>query len=265
MSGSWILSIVILISSIPVIAVYAWFRLAKYQYSFVKFLFALLVGAASVFPALIFQHLLDFTFTAGNRWTLFYEEFIRIAFTEEISRLLLLLLFFLISNRIKLDENSNMSVSKTIVSATKTADTITMSGVKTPLISVIEGTAMGLIAGLGFAILENARYAISDMNTSLLLLRAVTAAPLHGACGARIGASAVMFRNSPFQAFLRVLTATAIHSIYNILFRIPGSTTSIAAILIAFSTLTTTILTISGNWEKNDNSQNSIDKTGKNL
>jgi RsiW-degrading membrane proteinase PrsW (M82 family) len=244
MSGSWILFIVIIVSSVPVIAVYVWFRLAKYKYSSVIFLFALLAGAAAVFPALILQSFLNITFPAGTRLTLFYEEFIRIAFTEEISRLLVLLLFFFIYNRIKLDDSSDQPFSFKMI---------------------IKGTAIGFIAGLGFALLENARYVITDMNTNLLLLRAVTAAPLHGACGARIGAASVMFRNSPFQAVSRILTATAIHSIYNILFKIPGSTTSIAAILIAFSALTTTIITIIGSREDNDNPQNSIDKTGKNL
>jgi F0F1-type ATP synthase, alpha subunit len=38
MSGSWFLIVLILISSLPVVAVYIWFRIAKYQISLVQFL-----------------------------------------------------------------------------------------------------------------------------------------------------------------------------------------------------------------------------------
>ena len=220
MSGIWILLVIILISSIPVIFVYIWYRTAKYQFSPALFLFALLTGAAAFFPALLLQQFLTFSSSTTGRLALFLQVFVRVAFTEEISRLLLLFLFFLISSRIRPNENIVMSLSYN---------------------SIRYGTAIGLVAGLGFALLENAVYGAS--NSGVLLLRAFTAAPLHGACGSRIGAAAVMFRASPLQALLRIMAATAIHGIYNFMVTIPGIP-SVAAVLIALSALLSAIISI---------------------
>ena len=231
MSGSWVLLVLIFVSSIPVIAVYVWFRLAKYQFSLYRFLFALLAGAAAFFPALVLQGLLTFSSYTAGRLALFFQFFVRIAFTEELSRLLMLFIFFWISGRVKPNEAFDQPLSYNTVK---------------------KGTATGLVAGLGFALLESAVYAASD--TSVLLLRAITAAPLHGACGSRIGAAAVMFRSNPIQALFRVFTATAIHGIYNFMITMPGFP-SIAAILIALSTLITAILTIRGGWTSDENHQ----------
>jgi len=204
-----------------VIAVYIWFKTAKYQISLVQFLFALLAGAAAFFPALIIQQLLLFPFITHGRMALFYEFFIRIALSEELSRLLMLFIFFWISSRVKPGDNSNQLLTFGIVR---------------------RGTAIGLVAGLGFAILESATYAASDMTIRIVLLRFFTAA-LHGACGSRIGAAALLFRTNPVQALLRIFTATAIHGIYNFMVTMPGLS-SIAAILIAVSALFTAVLTI---------------------
>ncbi len=219
MYGPLVLLVIIFISSIPVIAVYVWFRLARYQFKLVRFLFALLAGAAAFFPALILQNFLNFSVSAGGRLELFYHVFFRIAFTEELSRLLMLFVFFYIEGRITKDS----------------------SGQPFSWNDINRGAAIGLVAGLGFAILENAVYAASD--TRVLLLRAITAAPLHGACGSRIGTAAVMFRTNPVQAIFRIFAATAIHGVYNFMAAMPGLP-SIMAILVAFSALFTAISTI---------------------
>jgi len=213
------------------IAVYVWFRLAKYQFSLYRFLFALLAGAAAFFPALVLQGLLTFSTLPGGRAALFMQVFVRIALTEELSRLLMLFVFFWISGRGNSSENLSQS--------------LTLNMVK-------KGTAVGLVAGLGFAIIESAAYAASD--TSALLLRVFTAAPLHGACGSRIGAAAVMFRTNPVQAVFRVLTAVAIHGVYDLMVVLPGLP-SIAAILVAISALITSITTIRGGWSSDENPQ----------
>jgi len=220
MSGIWILLLIIIISSIPVAAVFIWFRAAKYQFSHTRFLLALLVGAAAFFPALLLQDLLTFSSSTTGRMALFLQVFVRVAFTEEISRLLMLFLFFLISSRIKPNENIYNPLSFS---------------------TIRNATATGLIAGLGFALLESAVYGAS--NSGVLILRAFTAAPLHGACGSRIGAAAVMFRTNPMQALLRVIAATAIHGIYNFMVTIPGIP-SIAAVLVAFTALLSAIISI---------------------
>ena len=228
MYGSWVLLILILISSLPVIAVYIWFRIAKYQFSLVRFLFALLAGASAFFPALILQRLLAISLPSG-RAALFYDFFVRIAFTEEISRLLMLFIFFLITGIGKPTGRHGQPLSYNTVK---------------------KGTAIGLVVGLGFALLESAVYGASD--TGVLLIRAVTAAPLHGACGSRIGAAAVMFRTNPVQAVFRVLTAVAIHGVYDLMVILPGFP-AIAAVLIAISALISAILTIRGGWVSDEN------------
>jgi len=227
MSGSVILFVIILISAIPVIAVYIWYRLAKYQFSLVWFLFALLAGAAAVFPALFLQELLNFSISSGGRLNLFYQFFIRTASTEEVSRLIMLFLFFFISGRI----------AKESAEQFPSWDTIR------------KGAAGGLVAGLGFALLETAAYGVSDAN--ILLLRAVTSAPLHAACGSRVGAAAVMFRSNPFQAFVRLLTAIAIHGFFNFMWKHPGFP-SLMAVLIALSAAASSILTIRAGWSNED-------------
>ena len=224
MFGTWVLLIIILISSIPVIAVYLWFRLAKYPIKLINFLFALLAGAAALFPAFILQDLLNLSFSESGRAELFYHVFFRIAFTEELSRLLMLLIFFWFSG-ILVKNISNQPVSPGAVK---------------------KGAAIGLVAGLGFALLENAIYAAS--NTTVLLLRTVTAAPLHAACSSRIGIASVLLRSNPLQAFFKVLTATAIHGIFNLMVTRPGLPL-IMALLIALTALATSISTIIGNWE----------------
>ena len=215
----WVLAIIILLSSLPIFAVYLWFRLAKYQFSLVRFLFVLIAGAVAFFPALMMQNFLNFPLT-GGRAALFYHFFVRIAFTEELSRLLVLLIFFWINKYFSPDDSSLASWNH-----------------------IQKGAATGLVAGLGFAVLETARHGY--LGIGIILLRAITAAPLHAACGSRVGVAAVMFRSNPLQATLRLLTATAIHGIYNMMITMPGLP-SIAAILVALSALATSILIIRG-------------------
>ena len=155
---------------------------------------------------------------------MFYHFFIRIAFTEELSRLLMLLIFIWLSGSfVKVISNQSISPG-----------------------AVRKGAAIGLIAGLGFALLENAIYAAS--NTTILLLRTVTTAPLHAACSSRVGIASVMLRSNPMLAFFKVLTATAIHGIFNLMVIRPGLP-MIMAVLIALTALATSISTIVGNWE----------------
>jgi len=235
MPGSLVLFVLILISAIPVIAVYIWYRLAKYQFSLIWFLLALLAGAAAVFPALFLRELLNLSIPSGGRLNLFYQFFVRTASTEEVSRLIMLSIFFFLSSRIT-KENSRTLSTEQFPSWDK----------------IRKGAAGGLVAGLGFALLETAAYGASNAN--ILLLRAVTAAPLHAACGSRVGIASVIFRSNPFQALMRLLTAIAIHGIFNFMCNLPGFP-SIMAVLIALSAVASSILTIRSSWNNEDSSQ----------
>jgi RsiW-degrading membrane proteinase PrsW (M82 family) len=233
MSGVEVLIILLFISSIPVIAVFIWFRLAKYQFSINKFLFALLAGAVAVFPALILQRiLLALTVPTGGKLALFFDYFIRIAFTEEFSRLIILLILFFAIHRL----------------SSRQAEQTSAEPENTELNAM--GGAIGLIAGLGFAILESA--VIGASNPDITLMRTFSAAPLHGACGFRVGSSIMLFRESPVQAFFRFLSAVAIHGIYNFMLTIPGFLPSIAAILIALFALISAVLAIHNSMKDDD-------------
>jgi RsiW-degrading membrane proteinase PrsW (M82 family) len=226
MSGLWVLLLLIFIASIPAIAVYIWFRVTRCQFSLARFLICLLAGAAAFFPALVLQHLFPAAWVSG-KWGLFYQTFIRIALTEELSRCIILLLFLKISGHAGNGKTARRGAGK----------------IPAPLSygHVSRGTACGLVAGLGFAILESAAYGASDAGVALL--RAVTAAPLHGACGSRVGAAVVLLRDHPQQGIFRFLSAVAIHGIYNFMIVMPGFP-SLAAVLIALSALVSSILLI---------------------
>jgi RsiW-degrading membrane proteinase PrsW (M82 family) len=225
MPGTGALFILILISSIPVIVIFMWFRLARYPFSSLHFSFSLLAGAVSFFPALFLQNILaaeNGIFHMTGKWDIIAGIFVR-AFTEEFSRFIMLIILFFVIQRLQ-SAGQPRQTSGTNISAMTTA------------------SATGLIAGLGFAILESAVYGASNPGNPLL--RIFTAAPLHGACGFRVGSSIAMFQERPIHAFFRFLSAVAIHGIYNFLLIIPGLLSSIAAILIALAALISSVLTI---------------------
>jgi RsiW-degrading membrane proteinase PrsW (M82 family) len=237
MAGLPVLVFLIFISAIPAIVVYFWFRLARYPFSLLRFLFSLLAGAAAFFPALLLQYFFSLAggFFSGiaGKWGLFGEIFIHIAFTEELSRFILLFILFLITARFKPQAGPYPARPGA-------------GPVVSPELSygdVTAGSAAGLAAGLGFAILESAAYGASNAN--IALLRTFTAAPLHGACGSRIGAAAIMIREHPVQALFRFFAAVAIHGIYNFMIILPGFP-SITAVIIALAALASSILFIHG-------------------
>jgi RsiW-degrading membrane proteinase PrsW (M82 family) len=208
-----ILFILILISSAPAIAAFVWFRIERSPFALPSFSVSLLAGAASFFPALFFQRifLVSGIFQFSGRWGLFAEIFIRIALSEELSRFIILLILF--------------SIIKLFNLALK------------PLVSM--PATVGLIAGLGFAILESALYGAENPGNALL--RAFTAAPLHGACAARIGYSAAMIGKGPARSISRFLSAVAIHGAYNFILIMPGVFPLVAAILIVITALASAI------------------------
>ena len=212
MDGIGVLFTLLCISSITAIAVFIWFRLARFPFTLVRFSVALLVGAASCFPAILLQTILISIpgfFPMAGRWGPVAEIFIRIALTEELSRLLLLSVLFFILRRFN---------------------------------APVMADATGLVAGLGFAILESAVIGASSPHNTLL--RAFSTAPLHGACGFRVGTSIEMFRENPARGILRFSSAVIIHGVYNFMLRIPGTVTSLAAVFIALSAFATAIFAV---------------------
>jgi RsiW-degrading membrane proteinase PrsW (M82 family) len=208
----WILLLLIFISALPVIGVFIWFRLVKYPFSLPLFLFGLLGGALALLVAGFFQSLFP-RLNNLDLQALLFRLVLQIALTEEAGRLLVLLVLSLVLAR----------------------------SAKTPALPAENlGSAAGLLTGLGFAVIETATYGAADLRVALL--RAFTAAPLHGACGSRVGVAVFSFRSAPFKSVFRFITAVIIHGMYNFMVINPGMPVVFPVLLVAaslFSTLQT--------------------------
>ncbi|MDR2136050.1 MAG: PrsW family intramembrane metalloprotease [Treponema sp.] len=215
MNGLPVLLFLILIAALPALLLFLWYRLARCPLSPGWFLVFLFGGASSMFLALLLQRLIPVLSgpaagPLGGIGSVIFNLFCRIAATEELSRFLVFMILFPLA-RIR-GENA-----------------------------VLRGSVAGLAAGLGFALMESAAYGASDMG--IALLRTVTSAPLHGACGARVGAAAAGLGEGPLPVTMRVLSAIAIHGMYN--FMILGSRIlAIMAILAAICALASSVLSI---------------------
>jgi RsiW-degrading membrane proteinase PrsW (M82 family) len=205
----------ILIAALPVLLLFLWYRLARCPINAGWFLIFLFGGASSMLLALLMQGLIPVlpgsaTSSLGGLGSIIFNLFCRIAATEELSRFLVFMILFPLA-RIKGED------------------------------ATLRGSAAGLAAGLGFALMESASYGASDIGVALL--RTVTSAPLHGACGARVGAAAAGLGGRPLPVVMRILSAVAIHGMYN--FMILGSgALAIMAIIAAICALISSILSI---------------------
>ncbi|MDR2632276.1 MAG: PrsW family intramembrane metalloprotease [Treponema sp.] len=224
MAGLWILGLLLLIAAVPVVLVYLWFRFRRFPLPALWFLLSLLAGVfsvliAAVLQGLLFRGTLD-TAPQEGMGAFFASVFLRIALTEEAGRALALALLFRLARVCKgLPFPSRDQGSRAFGEE-----------------ALRFGAAMGLVAGLGFALIENASYGASDMR--IALLRTLTSAPLHGACAARIGMGVLGFRERPFRGLGRFLSAVILHGMYNLMVISPVIP-PILPILIAFSALVT--------------------------
>jgi len=243
MNGGLVLALILLYSSLPAFAVFIWFRAAGYPFSVVRFLLILLIGAAAYFPALIMQSFFPRDFFIAGRLGLIAQIFLPIAFPEELSRLIILLIFFYVVRKIDRAKNADMGFSLNSVDGTTPPASTTGARVTAGYGIAIFGSAAGLIAGFGFALLESTAYGAA--NTGVALLRLFTAAPIHGACGARTGSAAALFPTHPVQGLFRFITAVIIHGIFNFMVQIPGIA-SYAAVFIALFSLASVIISIRG-------------------
>ena len=201
MKGIWVLLLLILASALPGIIVFLWFRARKSPVTLPWFLLSITSGIVSLLTAAFFQRF--FPPGRDELWQLFFSVFIRIALVEELSRLVTFLPLFAAA----------IYARKTIISF---------------------GAALGLVSGIGFAILENAFHGITDIGVALL--RAFTAAPLHGACGIRVGVAVFIVNKNPGKAFFYFVSAVLIHGAYNLIIVSPAFPSALA-IIIALSAL----------------------------
>jgi RsiW-degrading membrane proteinase PrsW (M82 family) len=228
MNGMGVLLLLIFISALPVFFLYLWLRLSRFALPLHWFLLFLLAGLVSLLAALALQRLLpDIPPGSGGTGRVFYTVFCKVALMEETGRLLVFLVCFRIAARFPLQSGNGTDS-------------------RAALVPGFWGALAGLAAGLGFALIENASYGAADMG--IAFIRAFTAAPLHGACGARVGFAAAELRDNPCPALLRFLSAVAIHGMYNFMILIRG-VSWILAILVAFSALASSILFIQGGFK----------------
>jgi RsiW-degrading membrane proteinase PrsW (M82 family) len=220
MNGFPVLLFLILISALPVILIFLWYRLAHCPIFTGWFLLFLLGGGASLFIALVLQNLIPALPSPAvgsaleSLGPVLFNLFCRIAATEEAARVLVFIILFPLAWNFP----KKMGGS-----------------------ALLRGSAAGLVAGLGFALVESATYGASDI--WIALLRTVTSTPLHGACGARVGAAVAGFKDRPIPSLARLITAIAIHGMYNFMILSSG-VPAIMAILAALCALASSILSI---------------------
>jgi RsiW-degrading membrane proteinase PrsW (M82 family) len=209
MYGLGVLFLLIFISALPVLALYLWFRKRKYPIALPWILASLLAGVVALFFVALAQHLFP-PDSRSSMGVLFFKIFVQIALTEEAGRFVVVFILLALFRR----------------------------GAGGDQITPSFGAATGLFAGLGFAVVENAFYGAADLR--IALLRAVTAAPLHGACGARVGICAAGICREPLRTLLRFLAAVIIHGMYNLMIISPG-VPAFLSILIAFAALASSL------------------------
>ncbi|MCL2602549.1 MAG: PrsW family intramembrane metalloprotease [Treponema sp.] len=230
MNEMWILLLLIVISALPVFLAFVFSRARKLPPTFLSrawmpiiparwFLTALAAGVASLPIAALIQGGLP-PGGSGGVFPAFYNVFFRIAFVEELSRVIVLAPLFAAIHRRR---NPDAALC----------------------------AALGLVAGLGFAMLESAFYGLEDVN--IALLRAFTAVPVHGACGIRVGAAVFFFTRRKaehcaneqvnyqgkalfWKALFLFIFAVFIHGAYNLITATPAFP-SFFAVFVAFTAL----------------------------
>ena len=205
MSGILMLLLLLLAATLPAIIALFWLRAQKSRLTLPWFLVFFAGGIASLLPAALIQSFFPYFGKGGfyGMGQLFFGVFIRVALVEEASR------FF------------------TLVPLLK-------AGARRRPIDSAFSAALGLAAGLGFAAMENAFYGTA--NIQITLLRALTAAPLHGACGISAGAAVSSAKSSPIKALGLFISSVIIHGAYNLMIVNPALP-SFLAIPAAFAAL----------------------------
>ena len=200
MRETLILLILLFSSAFPAILVFIWFRVKKSAVTLPWFLISLATGIVSFIVAALIQSFFHLTSQSGFG-SVFFDIFIRIALLEEASRIITLIPLLLI---VRMFRDSDVDF----------------------------GAALGLAAGLGFALIENAYHGITNIN--IVLLRLLTAAPIHGACGIRAAVAAFSFSKNKLKAIFCFISAVFIHGAYNLTIVIPNLP-SFLAVLIALT------------------------------
>ena len=189
MNGIMVLGILTLLSLIPLTVAFFWLRSLQKGMTSLLFVASIGAGLLSLALAAVLQALFP-PFQGNTLLALGIRIFGNVAALEEVSRFAIFWAFFSVLSR------------KTVPS---------------PFII----SALGLSAGLTFSAIETATY--SSTNLTLTILRALTAAPLHGACGERIARGTAQLKKKPKMGLFLLANAIAIHGMYDFLLIVPSS------------------------------------------
>lgn len=189
MNGITVLGVLTLLSLIPLTVAYFWLRSLKKGMTSLFFIASIGAGLLSLALAALLQALFP-PFQGNTLPALGIRIFGNVAAVEEISRFVILWAFFSLIGR-------------------KTAPS--------PFLI----SALGLSAGLAFSAIETATY--GSTNLPLTILRGLTAAPLHGACGERIARGTAQLKKKPKMGLFLLVNAIAIHGMYDFLLIVPSS------------------------------------------
>jgi len=192
MQGFLLMAALILLAGIPVLLAYLWLARRRPYFVPLRFALALPLGFLALALASFLQYLIPRT-SEASFLSLLARGFLVIALTEEAARYIAVRAYFLSAGRFR-----------------------AFFGVPA---DPKEGVTAGLVVGLSFAMLETAAYAMAD--PGIALVRIFSAAPLHGACGIRVGFAAQWLGAAPARAVLRFFSAVAIHGVYNLVGSLP--------------------------------------------
>jgi len=176
------LTVLLVLSAAPLVAAVSYLARRRPGFGRLRFFLSAIVGFAAVVPAAFVQAAAPAI--RQGPINLLFHAFVVIALTEEGSKYLLLRL-----TRKRWGETEN-------------------------------AIPAGVAASLGFAFFETVVYA--STNPSAILIRAVTAAPLHAACGSWVGRAALASRPCGLQTFFHLAFAVFIHGAYDLTLLVPG-------------------------------------------
>lgn len=221
MLGLWAPFLLICVAIIPLVPFFVWFKARNF--GSLRFLLSLGAGILAIIPAALVQRFFPPPNPRFGIGPELFGAFIRISLVEETCRFLTLSLLFhfcpysrIAAPHISFPNGENKKVS-------------------------FFGGPSGLVAGLGFAAGESVFYGLTD--PGVVILRAFTAAPLHAACGARIGTALGVLTEAPLRAGFLILAAIFIHGIYNFFILNPGIPWFLP-VFIALTALASSILAI---------------------
>jgi hypothetical protein len=191
MSAVLVVVLMVLVSGLPVL-LGCWYFRAKHAMARRFFFAAALAGIAAVLLAAGAQLLVAPlsprpNLAAGTKWAILYAIFIEIASTEELARFLTLMV-------------CTGALKKTLEAAPN----------KTALVR-----ATGMISGFTFAAVETIFFTMTNPDSGII--RAISAVPLHGACGIKAANAVLSGKRSPGLSLLSIVFAIALHGIYNFL------------------------------------------------